>query len=252
MLGVAKTIFRASPLYRYYFARKHAVGAWSDEDDHLMRLYAEFVQPNDLVFDIGANVGAHTKVFLRLGAKVIAVEPQRLCVAALRRSFGDQVTTVNAAVSSEKGSCLLRSTSLTVATLSDDFIRHTTESGRFGNNVLWPGKETVHTVTFDALVARYGIPDFTKIDVEGHEASVLKGLSQILPALSLEFHPEMLDEATQSIRKLEELARYSYSISLASNYTLGPWMTASAMLKFLGTAKGRGDVYARLENPSPN
>ena len=203
------------------------------------------VQPKNRVFDIGANVGAHTKVFLGLRAKVIAVEPQRLCVAALHRSFGSQVTVVKAAVSSEEGSGLLRSESLTVATMSDDFIRRTTESGRFGN-VSWLGKETIRTTTFDALVARYGIPAFTKIDVEGHEASVLKGLSHILPALSFEFHPEMLEEANQCIRHLEKLARYSYSLSLATNYTLGPWMTASAMLNFLGTARGRGDVYARV------
>jgi FkbM family methyltransferase len=249
MLGVAKTIFRASPFYRIYFARKHAVGAWSEEDDRVMRLYADFVHPNDLVFDIGANIGAHTKVFLRLGAKVVAIEPQRLCAAALRRSFGDRATIVNAAVSSEEGTGLLRSASLTVATISNDFIRRTTESDRFGK-VSWLGKETVYTTTFDALVARYGIPAFTKIDVEGHEASVLKGLSHTLPALSLEFHPEMLDEANQCIRHLEGLARYSYSISLATNYTLGPWMTASAMLSFLGTAKGRGDVYARHKTPN--
>ena len=47
---------RASPFYRYYFARKHAVAALPDEDDRLMRLYAEFVQPKDLVCPIAGGI----------------------------------------------------------------------------------------------------------------------------------------------------------------------------------------------------
>ena len=40
------------------------------------RLYARFVQPGDLVFDVGAHVGDRVAAFRRLGARVVAVEPQ--------------------------------------------------------------------------------------------------------------------------------------------------------------------------------
>jgi len=41
------------------------------------RLYRRFVQPGDLVFDVGAHVGDRIASFRRLGARVVAIEPQR-------------------------------------------------------------------------------------------------------------------------------------------------------------------------------
>lgn len=38
----------------------------------------QFIKKNDLCFDIGANEGDQTSLFLELGAKVVSVEPQRL------------------------------------------------------------------------------------------------------------------------------------------------------------------------------
>src|SRR5437763_4611270 len=40
------------------------------------RFYAQFVQPGDMVFDVGAHVGDRVAAFRRLGARVVAVEPQ--------------------------------------------------------------------------------------------------------------------------------------------------------------------------------
>ena len=40
------------------------------------RLYGRFVQPGDFVFDIGAHVGDRVASFQRLGARVVAAEPQ--------------------------------------------------------------------------------------------------------------------------------------------------------------------------------
>ena len=52
------------------------------------RLYAAFVRPGDLVFDIGAHVGDRVAAFRRRGARVVAVEPQPALVAALRLIYG--------------------------------------------------------------------------------------------------------------------------------------------------------------------
>ncbi len=40
------------------------------------RLYRQFVRPGDLVFDVGAHVGDRVASFQRIGARVVAVEPQ--------------------------------------------------------------------------------------------------------------------------------------------------------------------------------
>ncbi len=47
-------------------------------------LYRQFVKPGDLVFDIGAHVGDRVGAFRRLGARVVAVEPQPALVRTLQ------------------------------------------------------------------------------------------------------------------------------------------------------------------------
>ena len=47
------------------------------------RLYGQFVRPGDLVFDVGAHVGDRIAAFRRLGARVVAVEPQPALVRTL-------------------------------------------------------------------------------------------------------------------------------------------------------------------------
>src|SRR5207245_1510417 len=52
------------------------------------QLYARFIQPGDLVFDIGAHVGDRIASFRRLGARVVAVEPQPALVRILKLLYG--------------------------------------------------------------------------------------------------------------------------------------------------------------------
>jgi hypothetical protein len=51
------------------------------------RFYSQFVSPGDLVFDIGANVGDRTAVFVSLGARVVAVELYEDSASKLSRRF---------------------------------------------------------------------------------------------------------------------------------------------------------------------
>src|SRR5262245_17343838 len=52
------------------------------------RLYGPFVTAGDLVFDIGAHVGDRISAFRRLGARVVAVEPQPALVRTLKLIYG--------------------------------------------------------------------------------------------------------------------------------------------------------------------
>src|SRR5262245_5102515 len=54
----------------------------------MQRLYAQFVRPGDLVFDVGAHVGDRTAAFRRLGARVVAVEPQPALSRTLKLLYG--------------------------------------------------------------------------------------------------------------------------------------------------------------------
>src|SRR5436309_3245329 len=55
----------------------------------LMEALSEFVRPGDLCFDVGANVGRKTEAMLRLGARVVAVEPLPECVRELKALYGN-------------------------------------------------------------------------------------------------------------------------------------------------------------------
>jgi hypothetical protein len=57
----------------------------------LTRFYARFIGQGDLCFDIGAHVGDRVPAFARLGAWVVAVKPDPLCAALLRRWYGGLV-----------------------------------------------------------------------------------------------------------------------------------------------------------------
>src|SRR5206468_10147566 len=69
-------------------AAKRELLSWSPRDAAALRFYREFIPPGSVCFDVGANAGNRTKVFVRLAAKVVAVEPQERCgrlLAALQR-----------------------------------------------------------------------------------------------------------------------------------------------------------------------
>jgi hypothetical protein len=56
-----------------------------------LHFYRRFIPHGGLCFDIGANVGDRSELFLTLGAHVVAVEPQARCAEALHRRFGDRI-----------------------------------------------------------------------------------------------------------------------------------------------------------------
>lgn len=217
-------------------------------------LNAAFVKPNGLVFDIGAHVGDRTGSFLRLGASVVALEPQPRIFRALRLLYGRKQSAVLLpwAVGRDTGEIklFLNTRNPTVATVAPDFIA--AASGAEGwQDQTWDDSVTVQVTTLDALIARYGVPDFIKIDVEGHEAEVLAGLSRPVSTLSFEFTTIQRPCAHACIDRLSELGRYSFNLSLGEEHRLrhGNWLTAQAMhaeIDALPDSANSGDVYARL------
>ena len=150
------------------------------------RLYRCFVGPGDLVFDVGAHVGDRVAAFRRLGARVVAVEPQPALRMTLKLLHGRSraVTIEPLAIGRAEGSAelMLNLANPTVSTASADFIR-AAAGARGWEGQTWTRTITVAMTTLDALIARHGVPAFIKIDVEGFEAEALAGLSRPVAAL---------------------------------------------------------------------
>jgi FkbM family methyltransferase len=222
--------------------------------------YRQFIQRDDLCFDIGAHVGDRLAHFLSLGARVVAVEPQPRLMAGLKRRFGNdpRVILVGAALGGARGKAKLAIDPAhpAVATLSPDYIAQAGESRGF-RHVRWREEVEVEVTTLDALIAAHGVPAFCKIDVEGYEHAVLEGLSRPLPGLSLEYLPAALDPALVAIARLNRLATYRFNRSVGETMALAipRWLGAAeigAELKRLPRDDKAGDVYAFLDDREPS
>lgn len=216
-------------------------------------LYARFLQPGDLAFDIGAHVGDRVGAFRSLGARVIALEPQPLCFRGLQMLYGDDpdVALVDAACGGREGAITLRVNfaNPTVTTASQDFVA-AADGAKGWEGQTWDGRVEARLTTLDALIARHGVPAFAKIDVEGFEADVLAGLSQPLPALSFEFTTIQRDVAYRCLDRLAALGTYRFDLSLGESHALqGKWVSRdemAAQIARLPHEANSGDVYCVL------
>ena len=216
------------------------------------RLYARFVKPGDLVFDVGSHVGDRIAAFRRLGARVVACEPNPPLVKTLRLIYGrdSNVTIEPVAVGAAAGEIELKINvdNPTVSTASPDFVKASGGApGWEGQN--WDKSIKVPMTTLDALIARHGMPAFMKIDVEGFEAEALAGLTQPVAALSFEFTTIQRDVARACVARCQALGYVRYNAALGESQTLvhDDWQGADAIVRWLDALPmeaNSGDVYA--------
>lgn len=232
----------------------HLSPAWQHQQRAMLEFYRAFVRPGDLCFDVGANLGDRTDIFLRLGARVVAVDPQPLCADRLRQRFkgNSRVSIVAKALGAAGGEADMQLSSAdTISSLSSEWIDKVRASGRFAQ-YQWQGRIKVPMTTLDELIREFGRPAFCKIDVEGYEDQVLRGLSQNLPCLSFEFTPEYLEPALKSVQHLDRLgrARFNYSEAETMRLAMEEWVPADKMRKLLTELPDKsifGDVYVKSE-----
>jgi FkbM family methyltransferase len=229
--------------------------AFKPRDVEARRREREFFRPflphGGLAFDIGANVGHRTETFLDLGASVVAVEPNpALSRRVERRLRSPRLTVLSAAIGPEPGRAQLHvGLSHVYSTLSSDWIARVRQSGA---DERWAGTVAVDVKTLDDLIARHGPPDFVKIDVEGYEAEVLRGLTRAVPALSFEFQAAALDMTRECVGLLDALDAYEYNFTPPEQLelTLPEWTDSDTLLERLGAfgqnpQNSYGDVFAR-------
>jgi len=244
----------ASPLGSWRRTRRELKGLqeWTSLDERRRVFYSQFLQAQSLAFDIGANIGNRTKIFRRLGARVIALEPQPYCQSLLKRAFRNdsEVVIVSSAVGREEGTAEMKIASgHVVSSLAPEWIGEVTKSKRFGD-ISWDISISCSLTTLDKLIAAYGVPSFIKIDVEGYESEVIAGLSSPVSGLSFEFTPEYKTAAFACIERLDALGmtRFNYSSGESMEFEQS-WCGKEqirALLEGINDTTSFGDVYAQM------
>jgi FkbM family methyltransferase len=254
-MGLLDRILKPTPFYKSYQAykkRKAEAAHAALEAKYLparVAFYRGLIRPGDTVFDVGANVGNRVQAFLECGAKVVAVEPQPACVAVLRNKFNERITIENIGLAGAPGELEMHlSTDSTVSTFSADFMEHTKDRFKYSQ---WTDTIKVPISTLDALIEKHGLPRFCKIDVEGFEPEVLKGLHQQIPYLSLEYCvPEVSEGLRTCVDMLYQLSpegSYNYCIGETMEWALPEWLSYDAFAAHIASAAfietSFGDIY---------
>ena len=239
-LRTARGVMRS--LGTYYGDRNRA--------EAMDRLYGQFIKPGDLVFDIGAHVGDRIAAFRRLGARVVAVEPQPALAATLKVIYGFRrgVVIDQKAVGRTAGVMPMRINvaNPTISTASSAFVDAARDAAGWEGQV-WDRSIEVPVTTLDALIAEHGTPSFIKIDVEGYEEEALAGLSQPVAALSFEFTTIQREVARACLSRCVALGYTRFNAAIGESQSLGEWRSADAMHEWLTAlphAANSGDVYA--------
>jgi len=129
------------------------------------------IHAGDVVVDAGASEGFFTRFALERGARVIVVEPSRVWVSALERTFAAEIST---------GQVLIERACLEDQQGEAEF-NIDPQIGWVLNNQ--PGScEVVPLQTIDALVEKLGYEkcDFIKMDIEGAERRAVAGARETL------------------------------------------------------------------------
>ena len=209
--------------------------------------YRQFIQAGDLCFDVGGNIGAKAEAMLGAGARVVCFEPQPHCLREIKARCGPshRLIAIQAAVGAAPGKAeLYVSRNSAVTTLKADLAREVVE------------RIETPVVSLDQAIAEHGVPRFCKIDVEGYELEVLRGLSQRIPVLSLEYHVDERDVA-KTWECLERLATFgTYRLNATNGECLDwfaeRWMTVDEFRDVfperLRRPMGYGDIFLRYEN----
>ncbi len=244
-----KLLSLVSPIYeRIYELLVPFSSKYRAHQNQMLNFYSQFIKKGDLCFDVGAHKGNRTAIFLKLGAKVVAVEPQESCVKYLKSKFGEKpnFVLVEKGLAEKEGEFIMSicEEANDISTFSEKW-----KTGRF-SDYKWNKKQLVPVTTLDSLIKEFGLPVFCKIDVEGFEYQVLRGLSQPIKYISCEFAKEFFSDTKKCVDHLVSLGygNFNYSLGESMNLSTQSWLKAEELFKQLNLESDKlmwGDIYAK-------
>ncbi len=241
----------ASGLYRPGLYSRLVDSTHRTRFDGDVGFFKELVESGGLCFDVGAHSGEKTEAMLKAGMRVVAFEPQPQCVAELQarcRPYRENLRVCQGGVGAVSGEAtFFVSNNSVMSSFHPDW-------GDASSSVRVP------IMTLDHAIARYGAPDFCKIDVEGWEFEVLKGLTCAIPLLAFEFHhgDREVKTARDCLAYLSRFGELKINVTPAESnaFFFDQWKPLDEFLTlFPDHFRGRdgfhyGDIFVRTTTPS--
>lgn len=216
------------PLFHAQLAEEVGIDSYEHE---VQQAIDNLVQPASCAYDVGANVGVLTCLMVHranVAGKVYAFEPAEINLTCLRKTKQlngfDTLCIEERCVTDRSGTTRFdaRGGAFSGRAVID-------ENGQESRNI-----SELQSTSLDDFVYIQGerAPEVVKIDVEGNEVAVLKGMQRLLsetgPAIICELHTHLGDDSTPVF---PILSKYGYTL-----YALTDWL------------QGRRDPLSTLEN----
>ena len=161
----------------------------------------------EIALDIGANIGYSTLSLCKNMKKVIAIEPDDRSRKILKKNiklnkFKNKVKVCSFAISDKEEEKTFY------------LSKHPNLSAFNKNRKYWTKKKIVKTRTIDSLNV---LPNFIKMDLEGHEIEVIRGGMKSLKETSfcrilIEVHPQFYNKERNFAHVLEDLVDIGFKI----------------------------------------
>lgn len=178
--------------------------------------YEKAIDPDSVVVDIGANIGAHTLQLAELcgdGGKVVAVEPTAWAFAKLLRNMElnpelkERIVAVQAFLGPKSAGDIPQSI---CSSWPMDVAENSVDARSEGRACSTQGASAM---SLDQLVEMLDLQrlDLVKLDVDGHELDVLGGshatLSRFRPRFIIELAPYVFSDRERSIMRILSLMK---------------------------------------------
>ena len=202
-------------------------------EPHIVDLSKSLISKNDIVLDIGANVGLHTLFFSKLvgegGGRVVAFEPNELNLERLKLNISlnriSNIQIESVAVSDEIGENVFYELSNNSENLGNHSFAYTDTIKKLEKEEEVFKRRVLCTTIDDYCKNNKISPNFIKMDIEGFEYNALRGACQSLKskelkALIIEFNSSRIRSVGLQNSAFEEiLSDYNcYEILMPNDY----------------------------------
>jgi FkbM family methyltransferase len=249
MKKMAKWILLKTGLYyRAKYSRLFYIYQWLFKPQEIKNqqkeeaFYKSFLPSCQLIFDIGAYDGHKTAAFLTLSKKVVCCEPDELNFKILQTRFRNKKKRVfieNKALSdkTEKIELHIHHPGSAFNTISRKWVKLLEDDNKikWDEQIKFTRASLVETTTLDEMINKYGVPDFIKIDAEGSEEAILKGLSKRVAFLSFEsLLPDYAAELKNCLDRIDSLDHSAtYNIAKDEKFIMPQFINRDQLEKWV-------------------